>query len=314
MINYLSQRKFQLVIAVLFTALLPISLVASGVFDGLSRTGNGSQPQSVRKLEINEKAIPKGVIEIVNIRNLQAENFPEGFEVEVKNISDKPIYCIFFNAIFEESRQIYGTRIMFTLTYGPARLGTTRALAQEGDIPLHPRESVVLELNPLHIKGILMQVEKNSAFATIGRSRVRLVMQHINFGDGTGYMPGGFYPVSRSSTGYAPSGFYPLSRPSREECVVLQKGLFTKNAQKLGYFASSSKLVYLNLSNYFPCWTCYFGTFEIVENGCGPGCHRWNWRTGGGGDPCMDFTDGSYPCGENWCPSWSAEECPNPCE
>jgi hypothetical protein len=249
----LSQCKSRFIIAVLFTSLLPISLVASGVFDGLSRTDNSSQSQSVRKLEINEKVIPKGVIEIVSVKNLQAENFPEGFEVEVKNISDKPIYCIYFHAIFEESRQIYGTRIAFTLTYGPARLGTTRALAQEGDIPLHPRESVVLELNPLHIKGILIQAEKDPAFATLGRSRVRLVMQHLNFGDGAGYMPGGFYPVSRSSTGYAPGGFYPLSRPGREEFVGLQKGLFTNNAKKLGYFASSSKLVYLNFSNYFPC-------------------------------------------------------------
>jgi hypothetical protein len=263
----------------------------------------------VRKLEINEKAIPKGVIEIVSVKNLQGENFPEGFEVEVKNISDKPIYCIYFNARFEESRQLYGTRIAFTLTYGDERLGTTRALAQEGDIPLHPRESAVLKLNPLHIKGILIQAEKDPAFATLGRSRVRLALQHINFGDGTGYMPGGFYSASRSSTGHAPGGFYPLSRPSREEFIGLQKGLFTNNAQRSGYFASSSKLVYLNLSNYFPYWECYPGTIEIIPDGCGGGCSYGNWRTGGPGDPVQEWSNVSYLCGENWCYSWAADPC-----
>lgn len=195
----LSQRKSRLIIAVLFAALLPISLAASGIFDGLASTTNSSQSPSARKLTVNEEAIPKGVIEIVSIKNLQSENFPEGFEVEVKNISNKPIYCIFFHARFEESRQIYGTRISFSLQYGASRLVTYGALAQEGDIPLHPRESVVLKLHPRHVQGILMQVEKNEAFATLGRSRVTLAMQHINFGDGTGYVPGGFYPVSRSS-------------------------------------------------------------------------------------------------------------------
>jgi len=310
----LSQRKFRLFIAVLFTALLPISLVASGIFDGLSSTTNSSQSPSVRKLEINEKAIPKGVIEIVSIKNVQAENFPEGFEVEVKNISDKPIYCIFFNAVFEESKQILGTRIMFDLTYGATRLWTTRALAQEGDIPLHPRESAVLKPRPIHIRGILMQAEKDPAFATLGRSRVVLMMQHINFGDGTGYMPGGFYPVSRSSTGFVPGGFYPASRSSLDSFVGLRKGLFTKNTGKLGYFASSSSLIYLNFNNYFPCFTCFRGTGTEMTEGCGEGCNWWSWSSGGGDDPCQDFTDGSYLCGEHLCQSWNIEPCPNPCE
>ncbi len=264
MTNFLANCKFQLVIPVLLTAILPISLDASGMIDGLSKTANSGQLQSVRKLEIKKTAIPKDIIQFVSIKNLQAENFPEGFEVEVKNISDKPIYCIYIHALFEESKQLYGTRIAFTLTYGAARLGTTRALAREGDIPLSPLESAVLKLDPRHVKGILMKAENDSAFATLGRSRVVLSIQHINFGDGTGYMPGGFYPVPGSSTGYSPGGFYPLSRPSREESIGLLTGLFTNQTPKSGYFASTSKLVYLNLGNYFTRFSCDPGTLEIA--------------------------------------------------
>lgn len=310
----LSQRKSRLVIAVLFVTLLLISLVASEAFDGLASTTNLSQSPSVRKLEMDERTmIPKGVIEIVNIGNLQAENFPEGFEVEVKNISDKPIYGIYFLALFEESRQIYGRLIAFSLKYGASRLITTRALAQEGDIPLRPGESAVLKLDPRHVQGLLKQVEKNSAFATRGRSRVTLSMQHINFGDGTGHVPGGFYPVHGSNTGYAPGGFYPLSRPSREEFTGFRKGLFTNNAENLGFFASSSKLVYLNIRNYFPCDTCLRGTTQNVPSGCPGGCDYTCFCSGGGDDPCQEFYDATFYCREYLCSSWATSSCPQGC-
>jgi hypothetical protein len=313
MTKFLSPRKFRLVIAVLLTALLPVSLVASGIFDELSTTASSSQSPSVRKLEINEKAIPKGVIEIVSVKNLQGENFPEGFEVEVKNISDKPIYGIHFVGVLEEARQIYGTPILFDLVYGASRLKNPRALAQEEDIPLHPRESVVLKPWALHVKGILMQAEKDLAFATLGRSRVVLVMRHTNFGDGTGYVPGGFYPVSRSSTGYAPGGFYPISRSSLDSFIGLQKGLFTKNIEKLGLFATSSDLIYLNLNNYFSCTGCLRGTGTLMTEGCGEGCEWTSFSSGGGDDPCQDFSDGSYLCGSHWCQSWNITPCTGEC-
>ncbi len=213
MINYLSQRKFQLAITILTAVLVSVPLVARGAFDGFPKIANRRQ-SSERKLELKEKSLPKGVIEILGMKNLQSENFPEGFELEVKNISDKPIYCVHFIGILEEARQVYGTRVLFDLVYGATRLRNTKALAEEGDIPLLPGESVVLKPWALHVKGILMRAEKDPAFATLGRSRVVLMMNHINFGDGTGYRAGGFYPASRASL----EGFYD-PEPCPGDCV-----------------------------------------------------------------------------------------------
>jgi hypothetical protein len=153
-----------------------------------------AQTPTERECGFNPKAkAPEGTIQITSIKNLNAEDFPRGLEVTVKNVSNKPIYGIYYVVNLENTREMYGTPVAFDLRYGAPRLVTYGAHAQEEDVPLMPGESAVMELQPGLVTGILMQCAKDEQFATVGRQRVVLWMQVINFGDGTMYIPAGFW-------------------------------------------------------------------------------------------------------------------------
>src|SRR5437868_819218 len=49
-----------------------------------------------RTCKIATGAYPDRVVKVTAVRNLQSEHFPEDLEIEVQNISSKPIYYIEF--------------------------------------------------------------------------------------------------------------------------------------------------------------------------------------------------------------------------
>ncbi|MBX3279067.1 MAG: hypothetical protein KF868_13775, partial [Acidobacteria bacterium] len=61
-----------------------------------------------RRYEIREYEIPNGIIEIVAVKNLQSDYFPTDFEIDIRNVSNKPIYFIEFLAILPEAKQFLG--------------------------------------------------------------------------------------------------------------------------------------------------------------------------------------------------------------
>lgn len=143
-----------------------------------------------RKLEIRKSEMPAGVIEIVKVNNLQSPAFPSDAEIEVKNISDKPIYFMYVALVFPETRR-FSARNVATGTffyYGDPRLADLRESPTSTDMPLLPSKTAVLYLPESNRRGLGKKIEQDPNFAGIGRSRVTLILQKISFGDGTGYI------------------------------------------------------------------------------------------------------------------------------
>jgi hypothetical protein len=147
------------------------------------------QQVNERKLVVRQEAMPHGVIEIKEIRGLQSSTFPLEFEVEIKNISDKPIYYIDFAAVLTESRPYSPNNrpAGFYLQYGHVRLSSVKERPQSDDIPIRPGDTAILRTAETSRMALRKKAEKDSGFADKGLSRVVLVLQRINFGDGNGY-------------------------------------------------------------------------------------------------------------------------------
>ncbi len=144
--------------------------------------------QQERTCKVYEQSIPKGVLEITKINNLQSPSFPQDFEVEVKNISNKPIYYININATLPEASP-YG----FILKYGRREIAGFE-LAEEKDVPLLPGKSVILGTDTPLRQNRMPRFKDNDAEWARAMSRVNVSFQYLHFGDGTGYMMSKPYP------------------------------------------------------------------------------------------------------------------------
>lgn len=159
------------VLATLFLFSLPLGAQAS------------LMAQQERAFTVYEPNWPKGVIEIKQINNLQSSSFPNDFEVEIKNISNKPIYAIYCVVILPESDGPLG----FHLDYGREELIDASQRIKESDEPLPPGESRFLKGSRTWQKDQLAMYKDNDAEYARASSRVVLNFQTLSFGDGTGY-------------------------------------------------------------------------------------------------------------------------------
>lgn len=159
------------VLATLFLFSLPLGAQAS------------LMAQQERAFTVYEPNWPKGVIEIKQINNLQSSSFPNDFEVEIKNISNKPIYAIYCVVILPES----GGPLGFHLDYGGEELIDASQRIKESDEPLPPGESRFLKGSRTWQKDQLAMYKDNDAEYARASSRVVLNFQTLSFGDGTGY-------------------------------------------------------------------------------------------------------------------------------
>lgn len=161
-----------------------------------------SQPTNQRTAKISQAEWPKGVLELVAVNNLQSDEFPKGFEIVVKNISDKPIYYLQINTRFENSKSILGENDgSMILHYGARRLNATASRPESNDSPLEPGQVCTLRvddttaLNFFTHKGLAIQ----KRMLEEGTKRILLVAQRVSFGDGTGVVAGSEYPVKKKS-------------------------------------------------------------------------------------------------------------------
>ena len=146
--------------------------------------------QQERTCKVYETNVPKGVLEITKINNLQSSSFPQDFEIEVKNISSKPIYYIYIFANFSGSGALpYG----LMLRYGRRELAGFE-LAEEKDVPLLPGKSVILGTDTPVRQNIMPRFKDNDAEWARATSHVNVSFQYLHFGDGTGYMMSKPYP------------------------------------------------------------------------------------------------------------------------
>lgn len=133
-----------------------------------------------RTYTIDEKTLPKDVLEIVEVRNLNAENFPSMLEVEVKNVGEQPIYGILMVANFK------GTITGMTLRFGRPALAIPTTTPNSEDKPLMPGEKGTLRVDAGIAKGTQAAIA-NGNLPVNQTLKVEFIFQLLSFGDGTGY-------------------------------------------------------------------------------------------------------------------------------
>lgn len=136
------------------------------------------------------------VIEIKKVENLQSDNFPEDFALEVKNISQKPIYYFYIAAVLPMTGR-GGIPTGFDLLYGNRALISFDKMPEPTDIPIAPGETFILKAE--NAKNVRQYIENiwGSDYLETALSSVVLAFQVINFGDGTGYIIGDPYPAHK---------------------------------------------------------------------------------------------------------------------
>jgi hypothetical protein len=157
-----------------------------------------SVSQTPRTYKINDpeslQTVLKEVIEVQKTNNLQSSKFPEDFEIEVKNISKKPIYFIYIFAILPHK----GTA--FRLFYGDPQLMDIKNRPGPTDVPIKPGETGIVKPDD-NVKYVRPYLEKKLGSDSVeaALSSIVLAFQTLSFGDGTGYIVGKAYPTNKVS-------------------------------------------------------------------------------------------------------------------
>jgi hypothetical protein len=152
----------------------------------------------------NLQTVLNEVVKIENIDKLQSDIFPEDFEIEVRNISKKPIYFMHVVVIFSETSRLGlgSPPIGFTVSFGNNRkLISISNRPDPTDIPVKPGETFVLKPHPENVKSVRKYFEDRIGSDNVedALSNIALSFQTINFGDGTGYLTGHAYPAKKVS-------------------------------------------------------------------------------------------------------------------
>lgn len=224
-----------------------------------------AKPQSVGVVKAGgRKAInshPRGMpaestAAVIDIRNLDSEHVLRDLEIEVRNNSPKPIY--FMRVELEYPDLIIPgpdgvlRSVDAKLVYGRIELAAITELANAWDKPLNPGETYVFKLSERNWSAYEHTLAaRNETEAIIKKISIRLTV--VNFGDGTGYKFGHFYPHQQSSIHGPPQ---------------LKAALFTSSA---------------DVNNIFPLPTSYSINSNVSnlsinpQLGCGPAqsnCHQ----------------------------------------
>lgn len=145
-----------------------------------------------RKLYIG---VPTRVPLTFDVRNVTSERWIFDLEIEVTNVSAKPIYYMdmFLFPVGFKSPQ--GYRIAYLLRYGRAKLINITEPVERDDIPIEPGAKHIFKISRSDAEGWeAVRGERAEP------QKLELQFQGINFGDGTGFGPGG-KPVNIQITG-----------------------------------------------------------------------------------------------------------------
>ncbi|HEX8999379.1 MAG TPA: hypothetical protein VGB07_05735 [Blastocatellia bacterium] len=192
-----------------FTQFLKQTFAAALAILFLFSLPTGSHPsqaaQQERTYTVIEQNNPNGVFEIKKVNNLQSASFPEDLEVEVKNISNKPIYFIYIAVTLPETG---APPLGFHLEYGRREISNSELAQQRGDssltvlpeekdVPILPGESAFLRVKPPFRQDMVPRFKDNDAEYAWATRRAIMAFQRLSFGDGTGYVTSHPYPVRK---------------------------------------------------------------------------------------------------------------------
>lgn len=135
-------------------------------------------------------------IEIVAVRNLRKrEHWLRDLELEVKNVSGKPIYGVYFLLLLLDDKGPTGLPVGVNLEYGRHGLLYPRVHASAADKPFGPGETIIIKAAKREWEGYEMRIA-NWQVPEQASYNLRMIITAITFGDGTGFINGGApYPA-----------------------------------------------------------------------------------------------------------------------
>jgi hypothetical protein len=146
-----------------------------------------------------KSTIPEHVPIKVKVKNEQSfrkmdnENWARELEIEVRNTGSKPIYYMALVVRMPEMVNDNGHSLTLAVHYGRYDLLYLDTQLQPGDVPILPGESTILKISERQVLGFEAMRPKEKVS---NPKKVELVMQMINFGDGTGLRTKQGAPVS----------------------------------------------------------------------------------------------------------------------
>ncbi|HZH30317.1 MAG TPA: hypothetical protein VEY11_06100 [Pyrinomonadaceae bacterium] len=154
-----------------------------------------------KERKIAQKTFEGMPVIISQIKNLHdGDDWLRDLEIEVKNVSRKPIYFISLMMEFPDiaappaepradgltpARSIVG----FTLDYGDDNLMHVARVATPADKALRPGESYVFRVPREHVSG-LENMKRRLNFSTEATRNILLYFDTVSFGDSSGFIAG----------------------------------------------------------------------------------------------------------------------------
>jgi hypothetical protein len=149
-------------------------------------------PRTLEVLDVGYK-LP---IEILAVRNLRKrEHWLRDLEIEIKNVSGKPIYGVYFLLLLLDDKGPTGLPVGLNLEYGRHGLLHPKVHASAGDKAFGPGETIIIKAAKREWEGYEMRIA-NWQVPEQASYNLRMIITAITFGDGTGFINGGApYPV-----------------------------------------------------------------------------------------------------------------------
>jgi hypothetical protein len=276
------------------------------------------QQEAERILHLRTR--PPRLIKIKQARNLNSERWVDELEIEIENLSHKPIYYLSMTLKLPEVPTPLGY-YAFSLRYGDPRLNDFAEQASPKDKPISPGETYVFQV-PAHVKPGLKKYLIEAKIPEAATKRLELSIHDISHGDGTGVHYFGI-PISRKKARMQ-SDF-----PKPEQCFRIEKAVFSifRAPNNRSPFGARPSLE-LDLGKAFgigilraqggstPCDSnCYRYKKEDPYHCAAEDCHDGiYYGSGYESDPCYKFpSQGGYLCslpgGTTWCPQQESELC-----
>lgn len=166
---------------------LILLLSALVIVYGFAASGAQAPPQSEREFE---NAMPAHVPLKVKLKSeksfkdLKNKGWARELELEVKNTGGKPIHYLYVILLMPDVLLEGGVPLSFRVSYGRSWLADANTPLRPDEPPIPPGESVTLKVEEKRWKAYeMMREEKKRA----DPRRVRLELQILDYGDGTGF-------------------------------------------------------------------------------------------------------------------------------
>jgi hypothetical protein len=164
-----------------------------------SRAQSPDDAAQERKLKLKE--FKDSPVVIRKVKNLNSNSWHKNLEIEIQNISDKPIYFMLAYLVFPDDPVPPGGESGIPLMYGDPEInGNIAKHANPEDEHLDPGETYKFTVPELFKKGLKAKQEK---FPERAKNLV-LKFAIINFGDGTGFEAGRSLDLRRKRSALSP--------------------------------------------------------------------------------------------------------------